>query len=163
AGLRDAGCDALIAIGGEDTLGVATSLYQAGTPLVGVPKPSDNDLSGSDFPFGFDTAVHTATDAIDRLRTTAQSHHRAMVVEVMGRHAGWIALHSGMASGAAEILIPERPYDIEAVGAHVEQRCAGGHARIVVVAEGAAPAGGARPVTGTPPAACCRVAVRGVG
>src|SRR5699024_9906979 len=109
AGLRDAGCDALIAIGGEDTLGVATSLYQAGTPVVGVPKTIDNDLSGTDFTFGFDTAVHIATDAIDRLRTTAQSHHRAMVVEVMGRHAGWIALHSeiGRASCRERVEIAE--------------------------------------------------------
>lgn len=163
AGLREAGCDALIAIGGEDTLGVAASLYQAGTPVVGVPKTIDNDLSGTDFTFGFDTAVHIATEAIDRLRTTAQSHHRAMVVEVMGRHAGWIALHSGMASGAAVILIPERPYDIGAVCAHMEHRFAAGQAPIVVVSEGAVAAGGDVTVTGEKTDAFGHVQLGGAG
>ena len=108
------GCDALIAIGGEDTLGVATKLAELGVNVVGVPKTIDNDLSGTDFTFGFDTAVNIATEAIDRLHTTAESHHRVLVVEVMGRHAGWIALHSGLAGGANIILIPERPFDIDA-------------------------------------------------
>ena len=107
------GVDALIAIGGEDTLGVATKLADLGVNVVGVPKTIDNDLSGTDFTFGFDTAVNIAMEAIDRLHTTAESHHRVLVVEVMGRHAGWIALHSGIAGGANVVLIPERPFDID--------------------------------------------------
>src|SRR6185312_14463680 len=106
---------ALIAIGGEDTLGVAYKLSQEGVHVVGVPKTIDNDLSATDVTFGFNTAVQIATDAIDRLHTTAESHNRVLVCEVMGRHAGWIALHSGIAGGAAEILIPEQPFDIEEV------------------------------------------------
>src|SRR5690606_32288233 len=105
ANLAGDGVDALIAIGGEDTLGVATKLADLGVNVVGVPKTIDNDLSGTDFTFGFDTAVNIAMEAIDRLHTTAESHHRAVVVEVMGRHAGWIALHAGMAAGANVILI----------------------------------------------------------
>ncbi len=136
------GCDALIAIGGEDTLGVATRLAELGVEVVGVPKTIDNDLSGTDFTFGFDTAVNIATEAIDRLHTTAESHHRVLVVEVMGRHAGWIALHSGLAGGANIILIPERPFDIERVCAQVESRFATHYAPIVVVSEGAVPAEG---------------------
>jgi 6-phosphofructokinase 1 len=136
------GCDALIAIGGEDTLGVATRLADLGVDVVGVPKTIDNDLSGTDFTFGFDTAVNIATDAIDRLHTTAESHHRVLVVEVMGRHAGWIALHSGLAGGANIILIPERPFDIEKVCAQVESRFATHYAPIIVVSEGAVPAEG---------------------
>jgi phosphofructokinase-like protein len=137
--LADQGCDALIAIGGEDTLGVATKLAELGVNVVGVPKTIDNDLSGTDFTFGFDTAVNIATDAIDRLHTTAESHHRVLVVEVMGRHAGWIALHSGLAGGANIILIPERPFDIERVCAQVESRFATHYAPIIVVSEGAVP------------------------
>ncbi|MCK5456272.1 MAG: ATP-dependent 6-phosphofructokinase, partial [Melioribacteraceae bacterium] len=102
--------DALIAIGGEDTLGVAAKLYKDGINVVGVPKTIDNDLSGTDYTFGFDTAVNIATEAIDRLHTTAESHNRVIVVEVMGRHAGWIALHSGLAGGADVTLIPEKPF-----------------------------------------------------
>ena len=113
--LQSLGVDALIAIGGEDTLGVATQLHDAGVNVVGVPKTIDNDLSGTDYTFGFDTAVNIATEAIDRLHTTAESHHRALIVEVMGRHAGWIALHAGMAGGANVILIPELPFDIDQV------------------------------------------------
>src|SRR3954470_4744621 len=109
------GVDALIAIGGEDTLRVATRLADLGVSVVGVPKTIDNDLSGTDFTFGFDTAVNIASEAIDRLHTTAESHHRVLVVEVMGRHAGWIALHSGIAGGATEVLIPEQPFDIQAI------------------------------------------------
>ena len=106
--------DGLIAIGGEDTLGAASRLYsEHGLPVIGVPKTIDNDLAATDMTFGFDTALQVATEAIDRLHTTAESHHRVMVVEVMGRHAGWIALHSGLAGGADVILIPERPFDIE--------------------------------------------------
>ena len=112
--------DALIVIGGEDTLGVALKLYKMGVPVVGVPKTIDNDISGTDYTFGFDTAVSIVTDAIDRLHTTAESHHRIMVLEVMGRHAGWIATISGIAGGADEILIPEIPFHIEAVCKNLE-------------------------------------------
>jgi ATP-dependent phosphofructokinase / diphosphate-dependent phosphofructokinase len=136
--------DALIPIGGEDTLGVALRLYEEqGVPIVGVPKTIDNDLGGTDFTFGFQTAVQIATDAIDRLHTTAESHNRVMILEVMGRHAGWIAAYSGMAGGADAILVPERPFDIDAVSASIERRHAGGRTfSIVVVSEGAVPAGG---------------------
>jgi len=137
--LAQRGIDALIAIGGEDTLGVATKLADLDVNVVGVPKTIDNDLSGTDFTFGFDTAVEIATQSIDRLHTTADSHHRVLVVEVMGRHAGWIALHAGMAGDATATLIPEQPYDIDRVCALVEQRYASGLAPIVVVAEGAMP------------------------
>jgi ATP-dependent phosphofructokinase / diphosphate-dependent phosphofructokinase len=137
--LTAAGVDALVAIGGEDTLGVATKLADLGVDVVGVPKTIDNDLSGTDFTFGFDTAVNVATEAIDRLHTTAESHHRVLVVEVMGRHAGWIALHSGIAGGASAVLIPEQPFDIEAVCAHVEARFDTQYSPIIVVSEGAVP------------------------
>lgn len=140
--LAAAGVDALVAIGGEDTLGVATKLADLGVDVVGVPKTIDNDLSGTDFTFGFDTAVNIATEAIDRLHTTAESHHRVLVVEVMGRHAGWIALHSGIAGGASAVLIPEVPFDIAAVCAHVETRFRSEYAPIIVVSEGAVPADG---------------------
>jgi phosphofructokinase-like protein len=133
------GVDALVAIGGEDTLGVATQLADLGVNVVGVPKTIDNDLSGTDFTFGFDTAVNIATEAIDRLHTTAESHHRVLVVEVMGRHAGWIALHSGIAGGASAVLIPEQPFDIEAVCEHVTKRFETQYSPIIVVAEGAVP------------------------
>jgi ATP-dependent phosphofructokinase / diphosphate-dependent phosphofructokinase len=143
ANLAAAGVDALVAIGGEDTLGAASRLHaEYGLNMVGVPKTIDNDLSATDYTFGFDTAVNIATEAIDRLHTTAESHHRAMVVEVMGRHAGWIAMHSGLAGGAAAILIPEREFDVEALCALVESRFAAGFAPIVVAAEGAIPVGG---------------------
>lgn len=134
--------DGLIAIGGEDTLGVARALTDAGINVIGVPKTIDNDLDATDYTFGFDTAVNIATEAIDRLRTTGESHHRAMIVEVMGRHAGWIAFHSGMAGGADVILIPEREFDIGNVCEHIERRFETGHAPIVVTAEGAVPVGG---------------------
>jgi ATP-dependent phosphofructokinase / diphosphate-dependent phosphofructokinase len=134
------GVDALIAIGGEDTLGAAARLYQDGINVVGVPKTIDNDLSATDYTFGFDTAVNIAMEAIDRLHTTAESHHRALIVEVMGRHAGWIALHAGLAGGANVILIPERPFDIDKVCSWVEHRFQTKYAPIVVVAEGAHPA-----------------------
>jgi 6-phosphofructokinase 1 len=133
------GVDALVAIGGEDTLGVATKLAELGVNVVGVPKTIDNDLSGTDFTFGFDTAVNIATEAIDRLHTTAESHHRVLVVEVMGRHAGWIALHSGIAGGANIVLIPEQPFDIEEVCRLVESRFESRYAPILVVSEGAMP------------------------
>ncbi|MGN6781427.1 MAG: 6-phosphofructokinase [Marmoricola sp.] len=134
--------DALIAIGGEDTLGVATKLHDLGVSVVGVPKTIDNDLNATDFTFGFDTAVNIAMEAIDRLHTTAESHHRVLVIEVMGRHAGWIALHAGIAGGANVVLIPEQPFDIAEVCAHVEERFKSQYAPIVVVSEGAVPADG---------------------
>jgi 6-phosphofructokinase 1 len=138
--LEDRGVDALIPIGGEDTLGVALRLHRAGIPIVGVPKTIDNDLGGTDVTFGFQTAVQIVTDAIDRLHTTAESHNRVMVVEVMGRHAGWIATHAGIAGGADAILVPERPFDIDQVVAHLRRRHARGRSfSIVVVAEGATP------------------------
>jgi 6-phosphofructokinase 1 len=131
--------DALIVIGGEDTLGVAGRLNGEGIPVVGVPKTIDNDLGATDYTFGFDTAVNIAMEAIDRLHTTAESHHRALIIEVMGRHAGWIALHAGMAGGANVVLIPERPFDIDKVIGYVEHRFQTRYAPIVVVAEGAHP------------------------
>ncbi len=139
ANLNRLGVDALIAIGGEDTLGVADRLHQAGVSVVGVPKTIDNDLGATDYTFGFDTAVNIAMEAIDRLHTTAESHHRALIVEVMGRHAGWIALHAGVAGGANVILIPENPFDIKQVCDYVQQRFETRYAPIVVVAEGAHP------------------------
>src|SRR5487761_1795198 len=126
-------------IGGEDTLGVPTKRHDQGVSVVGVPKTIDNDLGATDYTFGFDTAVNIAMEAIDRLHTTAESHHRALIVEVMGRNAGWIALHAGMAGGANVILIPERPFDIDKVIAYVEHRFQTRYAPIVVVAEGAHP------------------------
>jgi 6-phosphofructokinase 1 len=140
--LAEAGIDALVAIGGEDTLGVATKLADLGVKVVGVPKTIDNDLNATDFTFGFDTAVNIAMEAIDRLHTTAESHHRVLVVEVMGRHAGWIALHAGIAGGANVVLIPEQPFDIEKVCAHVEERFKSHYSPIIVVSEGAMPAEG---------------------
>lgn len=134
--------DCLIAIGGEDTLGVASKLFADGVSIVGVPKTIDNDLSGTDYTFGFDTAVNIATEAIDRLHTTAESHHRIMVVEVMGRHVGWIAVHSGIAGGADIVLIPERPFDLDEIVNHLKQRHARRSFSIVVVAEGASPRSG---------------------
>jgi 6-phosphofructokinase 1 len=138
--LRSLDVDGLIAIGGEDTLGAAAKLHADGIPVLGVPKTIDNDLGGTDVTFGFDTAVQIATDAIDRLHTTAESHNRILIVEVMGRHAGWIALHSGMAGGADVILIPERPFDIDEVCRLIRRRHSRGrYFSIVVVAEGATP------------------------
>jgi ATP-dependent phosphofructokinase / diphosphate-dependent phosphofructokinase len=137
--LDSLGVDALIAIGGEDTLGVANKLNAAGGKVVGVPKTIDNDLGATDFTFGFDTAVNIAMEAIDRLHTTAESHHRALIVEVMGRSAGWIALHAGIAGGANVILIPEKPFDIDQVCEYVEHRFQTRYAPIVVVSEGAHP------------------------
>jgi 6-phosphofructokinase 1 len=138
--LAGLGVDALVTIGGEDTLGVATRLHAEGINVVGVPKTIDNDLGATDYTFGFDTAVNIAMEAIDRLHTTAESHHRALIVEVMGRHAGWIALHAGLAGGANVILIPEKPFDIAQVCQYVEHRFQTRYSPIVVVAEGAHPA-----------------------
>jgi ATP-dependent phosphofructokinase / diphosphate-dependent phosphofructokinase len=138
ANVHDRGLDALVAIGGEDTLGVAARLYREHEiPVVGVPKTIDNDLSGTDYTFGFDTAVSVATEAIDRLHTTAESHNRVMVVEVMGRHAGWIAVMSGIAGGADVILIPEQPMTVETACDELRRRHARGKSfSIVVVSEG---------------------------
>jgi 6-phosphofructokinase 1 len=141
--LERRGVDVLIPIGGEDTLGVALRLHGEGVPVVGVPKTIDNDLGGTDVTFGFQTAVQIVTDAIDRLHTTAESHNRVMVVEVMGRHAGWIATHAGIAGGADAILVPERPFSVEEVVAHLRRRHERGpNFSIVVVAEGATPRDG---------------------
>jgi 6-phosphofructokinase 1 len=142
--MRELELDGLIAIGGEDTLGAASRLHSDhGLPILGIPKTIDNDIGGTDQTFGFDTAVQVATDAIDRLHTTAESHHRNLVVEVMGRHAGWIALYSGLAGGADVILIPEQPFDIEEVCRLIRRRHERGrYFAIVVVAEGAVPVEG---------------------
>jgi phosphofructokinase-like protein len=148
ATLRDFRIDGLIAIGGEDTLGVAARLGQEGINVIGVPKTIDNDLGGTDVTFGFDTALSIATEAIDRLHTTAESHNRILIVEVMGRTAGWIALHSGVAGGADVILIPEIPFDIEEVCRLINRRHERGrYFSIVVAAEGAAPREGTMSVS----------------
>ncbi len=136
--LAEAGIEALVAIGGEDTLGIASKLYKAGVKVVGVPKTIDNDLNATEYTFGFDTAVNIATEAIDRLHTTAESHNRVIVVEVMGRHAGWIAVHAGMAGGADMILVPEKPFNIDEVCESLTKRHGRGKSfSIVVVSEGA--------------------------
>jgi 6-phosphofructokinase 1 len=141
--LRVAGIEALVVVGGDGTLRIAQELYEKGCPVVGVPKTIDNDLGGTDVTFGFDTALNTATSAIDKLHTTAESHHRVMVVEVMGRDAGWIALHSGIAGGADVILIPEIPFKWQVVAEAVKARSKGGAKfSIIVAAEGAKPADG---------------------
>jgi ATP-dependent phosphofructokinase / diphosphate-dependent phosphofructokinase len=141
--LRSERIDALVAIGGEDTLGVASNLSAEGVSIVGIPKTIDNDLSATEVTFGFHTAVQIATEAIDRLHTTAESHDRVIVCEVMGRHAGWIATYAGIAGGAAEILVPEEPFDIDVICRNLKARHAKGRfASIVVVAEGAVPAEG---------------------
>src|SRR5690349_1508240 len=143
ANMEAAGVEALIAIGGEDTLGAAARLHaEAGLKVIGVPKTIDNDLSATDYTFGFDTVVNIAMEAIDRLHTTADSHHRVLIVEVMGRHAGWIAFHAGLAGGANVILIPELPFDLERVCEFVGRRFEHQFAPILVVAEGAQPKGG---------------------
>jgi 6-phosphofructokinase 1 len=141
--MEAAGVEGLIAIGGEDTLGAASRLSEEhGLRVIGVPKTIDNDLSATDYTFGFDTAVNIAMEAIDRLHTTADSHHRVLIVEVMGRHAGWIAFHAGLAGGANVILIPEQPFDLDRVCELVGRRLEAHFAPIVVVSEGAQPVGG---------------------
>ena len=142
--IADMGIDALIVIGGNGSLSVASKLHdEIGLHVIGVPKTIDNDIEGTDVTFGFNTAVQIATDAIDRLHTTAESHDRVLVVEVMGRHSGWIATHAGIAGGAAVVLIPERPFDIEEVCERIVRRHQRGrYASIVVVAEGASPKAG---------------------
>jgi ATP-dependent phosphofructokinase / diphosphate-dependent phosphofructokinase len=138
--VADQGFDAIVAIGGDDTLGVAAKLYDMGLKVVGVPKTIDNDLVGTDYTFGFQTAVSIACEALDRLRTTAESHHRVMILEVMGRNAGWIALEAGIAGGANAILIPEKPFDIDEVCEFIRKRHARGrNFSLIVAAEGAKP------------------------
>ncbi|MCU1669708.1 MAG: pfkA [Blastococcus sp.] len=163
ANLERLGIDALVPIGGEDTLGVATRLADDGVRVVGVPKTIDNDLDSTDYTFGFDTAVGVAMEAIDRLHTTGDSHHRTLVVEVMGRHAGWIALHAGMAGGANVILIPENPFDVDAVVAHCQHRFDSGFSPIVVVSEGATPKNGGLVLSGGEKDAFGHVRLGGVG
>ena len=163
ANLAAHGIDALIAIGGEDTLGVATQLHDRGVPVVGVPKTIDNDLNATDYTFGFDTAVNIASEAIDRLHTTAESHHRVLVVEVMGRHAGWIALHAGLSGGANGILIPEVPFDLDEVAGWVESRFRTNYSPIIVVSEGALPADGDLITKDTPLDAFGHVRLTGIG
>jgi 6-phosphofructokinase 1 len=154
----------LIAIGGEDTLGAAKALYDAGLPVLGVPKTIDNDIGATDMTFGFDTAVQVASDAIDRLHTTAESHDRVLVCEVMGRHAGWIATYAGIAGGAAEVLVPEREFDIEQVCHDLQERHAKGRfASIVVVAEGAKPKEGTMSLTSGEVDAFGHVRLGGIG
>ena len=157
------GVDALVAIGGEDTLGVATQLHEHGVKVVGCPKTIDNDLSATDYTFGFDTSVNIAMEAIDRLHTTAESHHRVLVLEVMGRHAGWIALHAGLAGGANVILIPEVPFDLDAVCGWVESRFESHYAPIICVAEGALPAHGDLITKDAPLDAFGHVRLSGIG
>ncbi len=163
ATLAERGVDALVAIGGEDTLGVANKLHTEGVHVVGVPKTIDNDLNATDYTFGFDTAVNIAMEAIDRLHTTAESHHRVLIVEVMGRHAGWIALHAGLAGGANVILIPERPFDIDQVCAYIEHRYQTHYSPIVVVAEGATPVEGTMAVKQGEVDAFGHVRLQGIG
>ena len=158
------GVDALIAVGGEDTLGVALKLHGEGLAVVGVPKTIDNDLSATEVTFGFHTAVQIATDAIDRLHTTAESHDRVMVCEVMGRHAGWIATYAGIAGGAAEVLVPEEQFDIDVVCDNLKRRHAKGRfASIVVVAEGATPIEGTMALTSKEVDAFGHVRLGGIG
>lgn len=141
--IDDYGLDALIVVGGDGTMTIAHRLAALGAPIVGVPKTIDNDLSETDVTFGFDTAISTATESLDKLQTTAESHHRVMVVEVMGRHAGWIALKAGVAGGADAILIPEIPFDVGVVCHKIHQlQASGRHYSLIVVAEGAAPVDG---------------------
>jgi ATP-dependent phosphofructokinase / diphosphate-dependent phosphofructokinase len=148
--LADQEINGLIAIGGEDTLGAASKLFDQGVNVVGVPKTIDNDLSATDYTFGFDTAVNIAMSAIDRLHTTAESHKRTLICEVMGRHAGWIAIHAGLAGGANVILIPEREFDIDQVCEYIIQRYEAQYSPIVVAAEGAMPKGGMPTTEGAP-------------
>jgi 6-phosphofructokinase 1 len=161
--LAEQGIDVLIAIGGEDTLGVATKLDALGVKVIGIPKTIDNDLNNTDFTFGFDTSVNIAMEAIDRLHTTAESHHRPLIVEVMGRHAGWIALHSGIAGDAACILIPEVKFSVDKVCEYVKSRFETGTAPIIVIAEGAIPQDGDMITKDQPLDAFGHVQLSGIG
>jgi ATP-dependent phosphofructokinase / diphosphate-dependent phosphofructokinase len=157
------GIDGLIAIGGEDTLGAAQKLHRTGLKVVGVPKTIDNDLGATDYTFGFDTAVNIAMGSIDRLHTTAESHKRTLIVEVMGRSAGWIALHAGLAGGANVILIPERPFSLERVCNYIESRFESQYSPIVVVSEGAELEGGMPVAEDAPTDAFGHVRLGGIG
>ncbi|SCZ56959.1 6-phosphofructokinase 1 [Arthrobacter sp. UNCCL28] len=161
--LRRHGVDGLIAIGGEGTLAAARILSEQGVNVVGVPKTIDNDLGATDYTFGFDTAVQTATEAIDRLRTTGESHHRCMIAEVMGRNAGWIALHAGMASGAHAILIPEHRVSLEQIAVWVSSAHERGRAPLVVVAEAFVPKGQDAPYSPRGMDTFCRPRLGGIG
>jgi phosphofructokinase-like protein len=156
------GVDGLIAIGGEDTLGAASQLHERGVNVVGVPKTIDNDLSATDYTFGFDTAVNIAMSAIDRLHTTAESHRRTLICEVMGRHAGWIAFHAGLSGGANVILIPEIEFDLDRVCDYIVRRFESQYSPIVVVAEGAQPKGGIPVPEGAPTDAFGHVRLGGI-
>jgi 6-phosphofructokinase 1 len=160
--LQADGVDGLIAIGGEDTLGAASHLFERGVNVVGVPKTIDNDLSATDYTFGFDTAVNIAMSAIDRLHTTAESHKRTLICEVMGRHAGWIAFHAGLSGGANVILIPEIDFDLDRVCEYIETRFESQYSPIVVVAEGAVPKGGLPAGDGAPTDAFGHVRLGGI-
>ena len=141
--VKENNLDAVVVIGGEDTLGVAYKLYEMGLPCVAVPKTIDNDLAGTDYTFGFNTAVSIATEALDRLHTTAEAHHRIIIFEVMGRNTGWIALEAGIAGGADVILIPEKPFDIDEICSYIKQRQKRGKTfSVIIAAEGAKPKGG---------------------
>lgn len=163
AGFGKLGLDALVAIGGDDTLGVAAKMSEAGLKVIGIPKTIDNDLLGTERTIGFNTALTVATDAIDRLHTTAESHHRVIIVEVMGRHAGWIAVMSGLAGGADLILIPEKEFDIEEVCSTIKERHCTRCFTIVVVAEGALPKGGKMVLASGEKDAFGHVALGGIG
>jgi 6-phosphofructokinase 1 len=154
--------DALVVIGGDGTLSIAHEFHKRGLPLVGVPKTIDNDVSGTDYTFGFNTAVGIATEAIDRLHTTAESHMRTLVVEVMGRHSGWIALHAGVAGGANVILIPEIDFDLDQVCDYIKRRFESEYSPILVVAEGAKPKGGIPETEGAPVDAFGHVRLGGI-
>jgi len=141
--IKNMGLDCLVCIGGDGTLSIADRLFRDGIPVIGIPKTIDNDIMGTDITFGFNSAVSIATEGVDRLHTTAQSHHRVMIVELMGRNAGWITLHTGIASGVEVILLPEIPYDIESIAAKIRRRNEGGRRfTIIAVSEGAKPVGG---------------------
>jgi ATP-dependent phosphofructokinase / diphosphate-dependent phosphofructokinase len=160
--LKADGVDGLIAIGGEDTLGAASRLHDGGVNVVGVPKTIDNDLSATDYTFGFDTAVNIAMSAIDRLHTTAESHRRTLICEVMGRNAGWIAFHAGLSGGANVILIPEVEFDLDRVTDYIVRRFESQYSPIVVVAEGAVPKGGMPEAEGAPTDAFGHVRLGGI-
>jgi ATP-dependent phosphofructokinase / diphosphate-dependent phosphofructokinase len=160
--LRSDGVEGLIAIGGEDTLGAASQLFERGVSVVGVPKTIDNDLSATDYTFGFDTAVNIAMSAIDRLHTTAESHRRTLICEVMGRNAGWIAFHAGLSGGANVILIPEIEFDLDRVCDYIVRRFESQYSPIVVVAEGAQPKGGIPVTDGAPTDAFGHVRLGGI-
>jgi phosphofructokinase-like protein len=160
--LRADDVDGLIAIGGEDTLGTASQLFDRGVNVVGVPKTIDNDLSATDYTFGFDTAVNIAMSAIDRLHTTAESHRRTLICEVMGRNAGWIAFHAGLSGGANVILIPEIEFDLDRVTDYIVRRFESQYSPIVVVAEGARPTGGMPSGDGAPTDAFGHVRLGGI-